>query len=978
MYRKKLYALVTLMTLLALLLPAMPARAQGGPAIDRAGQPRDHLQVVLQADSAPLPGGSTRLSFDATPLVAVPSLKVEWLLPAGVTLGGPTSDSYGALGANQTVHSERQVSFAAAGVYKVVVMASFSPAPSATFAVAGVLFFTIDPRGSLVSDRDPQARSPMGSLMQTTVTVGPPQPTSPDAPDDDPCFSISGNIVRTERNPGPSGLGAATSVPVANALVDIRESDVLFDDSYGEVLTDSDGDFSKSFCDDDGWFDDTLEIYVRLRAELRSGGTTVVEVEDSSYIDEVYEYDSWEQESDGGSLSFNIGLNEDQSGVFNIAQGFFDAWRFWQEAGGSRGGGGAFDGSVEAHYEPGYGDDGSYYDPFWVEITIADDPSDPDQWDESVIMHEFGHYIDDDYSCDDNPGGDHYINQPVGDSELAWGEGYPDYWQSAVRDAKGYSSPSFYLDINGSGMGGIVVDLETYDVDQPDVLTPYNELAIAAMLWDFKDSADDGQDRVSYGHDLLQFVYTSEEFMDAAYGFWDDTCDFYTYMRGWIDSGQPTDAETAATVFLNTDYNLPASLVLAGPQEMNLAFNPAAVNDSPACDPDVYRWWKELTYVADNSASMTGPKFDAVKALLIEAVNDLGDDPEGTEFTLETFNNTSSANQVQFTGQFFPETLVGPINALAPIGAADPNCDVYALRALSQAIADREQGDAWLLADGDTWQSPSVDNMRQMLNDRQVRASVALMGICPALLEDMTHLTPPTEAELQTLTPEAQQQRMAQWLARGAAQSLLGPAADDVPGGLVPYLLTAINSGGMFLYVDNSQLDNAADILRAQITNSAGAGRWSDYVSDQATYEWDYLATWEYAWQDARLGGTNQGNPPYQGYLNIAMPGFSYYNSSPFTSVNIFEEGYLTLGSHYTWQPNNTTLPNPAGPNNAIYPFWDDLWPYYVICGEGQASPDCGQEGWIYTMQSGDWFVVEFWEYVSSDPSNPSTTLRCC
>ena len=438
MYHKKLYIIFTLLTLLAMLMPAMPARAQAGPIIDRAGQPRDHLQVVLQADSAPQPGGATRLSFDATPLVSVPSLTIEWLMPPGVTLAGPATDTYGALAANQTVHSERQVSFAAAGVYKVVVMASFSPAPSATFAVSGVLFFTIDPNGSSASDRDPQAQSPMGSTMQTSVSLGALQPTGAYAPNGDPCFSITGHIERVERTPSPSGLGAATSVAVANAKVDIREEDLVFDDSYGAVLTNSAGDFSKNFCDDDGWFDDTLEIYVRLRAEMRYSGETVVEVEDSSWIDEVYEYDSSVHSSEGGSLNFNLGLNETQSGVFNVAQGMFDAWRYWAEAGGVRGNNALFGGYAEVHWEPGYGDDGSYFDPFWVEITIADDPSDPDQWDESVIMHEFGHYIDDEYSCDDNPGGDHYINQPVDDSELAWGEGYPDYWQSAVRLAKGY------------------------------------------------------------------------------------------------------------------------------------------------------------------------------------------------------------------------------------------------------------------------------------------------------------------------------------------------------------------------------------------------------------------------------------------------------------------------------------------------------------------------------------------------------------
>jgi hypothetical protein len=37
-----------------------------------------------------------------------------------------------------------------------------------------------------------------------------------------------------------------------------------------------------------------------------------------------------------------------------------------------------------------------------LEITSADDPSDPDEWDESPQIHECGHMADDYYSCDEN------------------------------------------------------------------------------------------------------------------------------------------------------------------------------------------------------------------------------------------------------------------------------------------------------------------------------------------------------------------------------------------------------------------------------------------------------------------------------------------------------------------------------------------------------------------------------------------------
>ena len=186
-----------------------------------------------------------------------------------------------------------------------------------------------------------------------------------------------------------------------------------------------------------------------------------------------------------------------------------------------------------------------------------------------------------------------------------------------MRAANGYSFASWYLDINGSGINGIMVNLETYDVTRsPNLISTYNELAVAAALWDLNDNANDGQDTVLYGHATIQDVYTSDAFNDAAYGFFDDTCNFNTYMRGWIDFGKPKDAATAAVVLQNTGYTLPAS------KKSEYSFTaraaePDAISAVDAFTPaDVYRWWKQLTFVADNSASMAGPKYDAMKTLV--------------------------------------------------------------------------------------------------------------------------------------------------------------------------------------------------------------------------------------------------------------------------------------------------------------------------------------------------------------------------
>ena len=60
----------------------------------------------------------------------------------------------------------------------------------------------------------------------------------------------------------------------------------------------------------------------------------------------------------------------------------------------------------------------------------------------------------------------------------------------------------------------------------------------------------------------------------------------------------------------------------------------------------------------------------------------------------------------------------------------------------------------------------------------------------------------------------------------------------------------------------------------------------------------------------------------------IPVPGGFPYWDGTFTQVGVASNGYLVFGTNPELRAfNNTTLPNPAQPNNAIYVFWDDLTP---------------------------------------------------
>lgn len=57
--------------------------------------------------------------------------------------------------------------------------------------------------------------------------------------------------------------------------------------------------------------------------------------------------------------------------------------------------------------------------------------ADTDHFDDSVILHEYGHFLEDNYGTTASPGGSHNGNFVI-DPRLSWSEGWANYFQSAV------------------------------------------------------------------------------------------------------------------------------------------------------------------------------------------------------------------------------------------------------------------------------------------------------------------------------------------------------------------------------------------------------------------------------------------------------------------------------------------------------------------------------------------------------------------
>lgn len=152
----------------------------------------------------------------------------------------------------------------------------------------------------------------------------------------------------------------------------------------------------------------------------------------------------------------------------------------------------------------------SYYvpgtDAMYIQGGIQGDVcvSDTDHFDNSVIIHEYGHFLEDNYSVSDSPGGAHTGQFQI-DPRLAWSEGFANFFSAIVL-----GNPT-YVDTTGRPGSGCSTsisyqyNMETntpaYDTIQAQTgIYPsnlgegvYREWAIGRILWDATDSVNDSE-----------------------------------------------------------------------------------------------------------------------------------------------------------------------------------------------------------------------------------------------------------------------------------------------------------------------------------------------------------------------------------------------------------------------------------------------------------------------------------------------------
>ena len=135
---------------------------------------------------------------------------------------------------------------------------------------------------------------------------------------------------------------------------------------------------------------------------------------------------------------------------------------------------------------------------------LGDQNNDTDEYDPSVIAHEWGHYLEANFSHSDSIGGPHFTGDRL-DMRVAFGEGFGNAFSSMVRNNPVYS------DSNGSQQAsGFSFNVETESVAHPGW---YSESSVEKILYDLYDSTNDGADAdtLTLGFNPIWNVLVNEE-----------------------------------------------------------------------------------------------------------------------------------------------------------------------------------------------------------------------------------------------------------------------------------------------------------------------------------------------------------------------------------------------------------------------------------------------------------------------------------
>ncbi len=332
--------------------------------------------------------------------------------------------------------------------------------------------------------------------------------------------TLSGRLTYDQVSPSVSGTPATVKLDYAQAVASpIRGATVELLDSLNIPL-------QTTRSDEQGQYRFTVElnraVKIRVKAELLASGRYSIAIKNNLMNNIQYVLDgnlagsgsSGAQTRDlhanlGWDNSLNDYAQERQAAPFAILDALYDSLQlvltakpsvalphldvFWSP------------GNIASSGDFSQGQIGSslYSRGASAIYLLGSANNDTDEFDYSVIQHEFGHFIEDTLSRSDSIGGPHMVGIPV-DMRLAFSEGFGNSFAGMSRNT------SLYLDTYGAAQSrgfGFNLERNTFGGGH------YSEGAVQAILYDLFDNASDTDDTLSLGFAPILDALTTEDLL---------------------------------------------------------------------------------------------------------------------------------------------------------------------------------------------------------------------------------------------------------------------------------------------------------------------------------------------------------------------------------------------------------------------------------------------------------------------------------
>ncbi len=176
---------------------------------------------------------------------------------------------------------------------------------------------------------------------------------------------------------------------------------------------------------------------------------------------------------------------------------------FWSPANNTANGSGSFEQNI---------DSGEIGTSFYLSdelFLLGMEGDDAEEFDDHVVVHEWGHYFEDNFSRSDSIGGPHGPDDRL-DPRVAFGEGFATALSGMVLDDPNYCDTLWFQgDLRGFRI----------DIEGSTSLFPawFDELSVLRLLYDLWDTDNDGSDDGSVGFGAIYKVMTGDQAVTDAF-----------------------------------------------------------------------------------------------------------------------------------------------------------------------------------------------------------------------------------------------------------------------------------------------------------------------------------------------------------------------------------------------------------------------------------------------------------------------------